>query len=144
MKLRVSTGRKEKGIIMKEYQRKKNNPYWLPKQIYMQALWKIRDYYRIKAEMDDVITEHKSDPDGMPKKNEISDPVFKKAMKRDKLGRQAKMIENSLLVIPKEYRRGVWEQIQQNKRYPNDADRHTYGKYKAMYIHEVAKSFGMI
>ena len=35
---------------MKEYQRKRNNPYQLPHNVYMRVLYHIRDYERMKAE----------------------------------------------------------------------------------------------
>lgn len=33
---------------MRDYQRRKNNKYYLPKSVYHRTLWVIRDYERMK------------------------------------------------------------------------------------------------
>lgn len=128
---------------MKEYQLKKDNPYWLPHSVYMQALWIIRDYDRIVYEADSIITDSPSYDCGLDK-SKISDPVFGKVLRRSVLAERAKKIKECLNVIPEEYRSGVWSSIVYRTRYPDDANKRTYGRYRAQFIHRVAKVFVLI
>ena len=123
---------------MKEYQRKKNNKYMLPHTVYQSTIWLIRDYYRQKQEMDEILLESPPPPDGMPSGHALSNEPAAKAQRRAQNFKKTTAIENGLLSIPEEYRSGVWNNVQYGKRYPDDADRHTYGRYKAKFIYEVA------
>lgn len=129
---------------MRDYQRQKNNKYLLPPAVYHRTIWTIRDYYRLVAEAEDLLTNSPPPSDGMPKDGAISDPVFQRAQRRYELKRQARAIDGALVIIPKEYRTGVWSNIQWNKRFPNDAGRATYARYKSKYIYEVASKLGLI
>jgi hypothetical protein len=66
------------------------------------------------------------------------DPVYQKVAKMEDIRKVTDAIEQELLQIPKEYRQGVWESITERKRFPDDADRSTYGRYKSKYVYSVA------
>ena len=55
-----------------------------------------------------------------------------------------KAVEKAKKEIPEEYQAGVWQNIIYDARYPDDADRHTYGKWKARFVYHVARYMGWI
>ena len=122
-----------------EYQRQKNNKYILPTAVYNHTIWQIRDYRRLKEALAAIPQESPEPLDGMPRgRGGVGDPVYAKAVKMAAIRRVVDAIESELKAIPSEYRRGVWESIQERKRFPNDADRSTYGRYKSKYVYSVA------
>lgn len=100
---------------MREYQRKKNNPWRLPQNLYMRVLYTIRDYNRIKAEQNTEA--HLS---------EIS------------------AIETALLDIPEFFRESILNNILYDSYFPLGADERTYRRYKQRYIYSVAKYLNLI
>ena len=121
------------------YQRKKNNKYILPAAVYNHTIWQIRDYKRLKETMAMIPQESPAPPDGMPTGQGFTgDPTFRKVAKMEDIRRVTDAIEKALEEIPKEYRKGVWENIQFQKRFPDDADRTTYGRYKSKMVYGVA------
>lgn len=132
--------------LSRDYQRKINNRYKLPKAIYHQTLWIIRDYERVKRQLENTLNCSNSNKDinSFIQTNRTSNPVLNEVIKRDKYFNYVKIIEKSLNVIPTEYQKGVWDNITKYKAYPLDADRSTYGRYKSKFIHEVAERFDLI
>lgn len=132
--------------LSRDYQRKINNRYKLPKAIYHQTLWIIRDYERVKRQLENTLNCSNSNKDinSFIQTNRTSNPVLNEVIKRDKYFNYVKIIEKSLNVIPTEYQEGVWDNITKYKAYPLNADRSTYGRYKSKFIHEVAERFDLI
>ena len=128
---------------MRDYQRSKTK-YILPRTVYCQTLWRIRDYYRLKELADSLIECKESDIDGMPKGNNTTDKVGTTVIKREKFVKEVCSINDSIKEIPQEYRSGVWNNIQFYQPYPIDADRATYGRYKSKFIYKVAEKLGLI
>lgn len=127
------------------YQRTKNNKYILPTAVYNHTIWQIRDYRRLKEALAAIPQESPAPPDGMPKaQGATSDPVYAKVAKMEDIRRVIDAIETELKAIPPEYRKGVWESIQERKRFPNDADRSTYGRYKSKFVFGVAQRLNYI
>mgnify|MGYP003471714059 FL=1 len=121
------------------YQRRKNNKYILPNAVYNHTIWQIRDYKRLKQALALIPQESPAPPDGMPQAQGFTgDPVYQKVAKMEDIRKVTDAIEQELLQIPKEYRQGVWESITERKRFPDDADRSTYGRYKSKYVYSVA------
>ena len=121
------------------YQRKKNNKYILPNAVYNHTIWQIRDYKRLKQALALIPQESPNPPDGMPQAQGFTgDPVYQKVAKMEDIRKVTDAIEQELLQSPKEYRKGVWESITERKRFPDDADRSTYGRYKSKYVYSVA------
>ena len=132
--------------MSRDYQRKINNRYKLPRAIYHQTLWIIRDYERVKRQLENTLNCSNSNKDinSFIQTNRTSNPVLNEVIKRDKYFNYVKIIEKSLNVIPTEYQEGVWDNITKYKAYPLNADRSTYGRYKSKFIHEVAERFDLI
>lgn len=128
---------------MRDYQRKKNNKYILPSAVYHQTIWTIRDYYRMKQEADDILTESSAAYDGMPHGKKTVDIVAKKAAKRESLIAKITAIESALSEIPTEYQKPIWKNILYGTPYPAHADRSTYGRNKAKFVSSAAKRLGL-
>lgn len=128
---------------MRDYQRRKTK-YILPRTVYYQTLWRIRDYYRLKELADSLIECKESNLDGMPKGNNTTDKVGTTVIKREKFIKEVYLINDSIKEIPQEYRSGIWNNIQFYQPYPMDADRATYGRYKSKFIYKVAEKLGLI
>ena len=126
----------------RNYQRTKNNPYWLPHSLYRKVLITIEDYPRMKAAQLAVI---KQSPEtfGGPK-NMISDPTANKGVRVANMSRETDAIDRALEAIPPEYRRGVWEHIVNGARYPDDAAYITYQRQRQLFIYLTAKNLKMI
>ena len=131
---------------MRDYQRQKNNKYILPSALYHQIIWQIRDYYRLKEEYESIPAMGRSvtDYDGMPHGSPSFDAMDKKIIRMDKLKQVIDIVETEKESIPEEYRQAVWNNILYRTAYPCDADRTTYGRWKARMIYNVAKRQGLI
>jgi hypothetical protein len=128
---------------VKEYQRQKNNKYILPRAVYNQTIWRIRDYYRLKESADDMIMAS-AGADGMPRGSGISNTTASTAEKREKYMNDVSIIESELKALPKEYQKGVWNSIMFGESYPLDAARQTYSTYKSQFIFNVANKFNVV
>ena len=131
---------------MRDYQPQKNNPYWLERSLYVRTLSLIRDYNRMKSECADIPEQGKSlsDLDGMPHGTNISDETFHKVNQMSRYWEDMKAVEQSLNLIPEEYQNGVWYNITEHIRYPDDADKRTYATYKQRFIFHVAYNKGWV
>ena len=110
----------------------------MPKTLYKKTLALIRDYERLKEEKEDVISLNGAG-DGQPRGTDTTNPTESKAIKLIEINNQIKAIEEAQKEIPKEYLKGIMENIINNKRYPDDANRVTYCRQKSRYIATVAK-----
>ena len=129
---------------MRDYQRKRGK-YTLPREVYLQTLWQIRDYHRLKDMYDAVAEESPAPSDGMPRTKGItSDPTYQKAVKLEHIGRVILAIETARDMVPEEYRPGVWASVMYREPYPIDADRTTYGRWKSKFVYTVAEKLNFI
>lgn len=127
----------------KDYQRHKNNKYFLPNAVYHMTIWLIRDYDRMQQRLDEILLESSSSDDGIHSGNQGSE-VLAKVMKREEYRRKTLAIEEALKMIPEEYQRGVWNSVCHREPYPQDADRNTYGRWKSRFIYNVALKMNFI
>ena len=126
----------------RNYQPKKNNPYRLPPNVYMQCLYAIRDYDRLCAERTDIL--HSSPSlDGQPRGGETSDTTADKAVRLERLSRMCEDVEQALVQVPTEYRRGVVSGIMYGC-YPNNADPETYRRWRRKLLFWLAEKKGML
>lgn len=130
--------------MSRDYQRKLNNKYQLPREVYHLTLWQIRDYDRMKDEAEAILTESLPPPDGQPKGTGTGDEVASKAARREEYIRKTRAVEEALEIVPEEYRRGVWRNVTEWKAYPKDADRSTYGRWKSRFVYETARRLGIV
>lgn len=128
---------------MRDHQRLKNNKYILPRAVYNQTIWRIRDYYRLKETADDLII-GSSTLDGMPRSRALSDRTEQAAERRERYLKDVNLIESELKLIPCEYQKGVWNSIMFGERYPDDSHRSTYSEHKSKFIFSVAHRFGLV
>lgn len=70
---------------MRDYQPTKNNPYILPHALYMQVVWLIRDYDRMREEYESSLDKSPAPPDGQPRGGSNVDSTQEKALTRANL-----------------------------------------------------------
>lgn len=128
---------------MREYQRK-TGKYILPGNIYMQTIYQIRDYYRLKEEAQMILDESPDPPDGQPKGGSGKSDVERKALRRERVLNIINVIDRGRALLPEEYRQGVWNNVIYHDAFPNDADRATYGRYKSLFVYTVAKELFLL
>ena len=124
----------------RDYQRIQGNRWVLPRNLYRQTLYAIRDYPRIKDEYEAMLHGSPADLDGQPKGNLPGDPTAVTAVKAELLHNQIKAVDDAKKVVPPEYMQGIWKNILYGCPYPDDADRTTYWRHKSHFVYEVAKN----
>ena len=131
--------------VGREYQRKKNNPYLLPHALYMRMIYLIRDYNRLKAEVESILHNSPPPPNGMPSgQNKIKLPTEEKAIKLALTEEEIEAIENALAEIPEFFRLPVMNNIMYGFRYPIGADERTFRRYKQIFVFYVAQNLKKI
>lgn len=112
---------------MRNYQSKKKNPYLLPHNVYMQTLYLIRDYERLKEEYSQLMNP--------------STTMSKQSKKiRGVICQKIDAIENAAKEIPEYYQKGVWNNVLYGYRYPINADIRTWQTYKQRFIYYTAQN----
>lgn len=118
---------------MRNYQKTKNNPYLLPKFLYAEVKYMIKDYKRLKEDYEML--------SAMSSENRNWAKLCTEASK-------ISAIDMALLRIPEEYRLGVVNNIEHERSrdgyYPADADYRTYQKYKQRFIYYVAENLNYV
>lgn len=122
---------------MRDYQRIKNNPYYLPRDVYRLTLSFIRSYPQLKDKLDAVINESPAPPDGMPRGSSVGDPTEKRAERIEPLTGDIRIIERALELAPLDYQRPILDSIIYYKPYPQWADRTTFSRWKQRVIYDV-------
>lgn len=130
--------------MSRDYQRTKRNPWILPHNLYRQTLYAIRDYNRLKEEYDYLIMGQPAEMDGQPRGTQTGDPTAAIAAKAERLHNKIKAIEDAKSVIPKEYMKGIWDNIMYGYSFPDYAHRNTYSYQKAHYVYEVARRLTLL
>lgn len=94
----------------------------------------------MKEKADDVImASHDHDE---VRGGDVPDPTFSIAVKRERYVRLIAIIDDEKRKIPDEYQRGVWESIMYGSRFPDDANRSTYGRWKSRFVYNIAVRLG--
>ena len=127
-----------------DYQRKKNNPYYLPKTLYRRVLSVIRDYERQKEEINDILY-GTSDRDGTVVSGGIAGkPTENMAIRLDKYRKDTEAVEQGLFKIPEEYRKGVYRNIVYRERFPDIATYRTWLRWRQRYVWNVASRLNLV
>lgn len=131
--------------MARDYPRR-TGKYKVPASVYHQCVWLIRDYYRLKDNVESLTVLAPIEIEDIPKSqtNRTSDIVFNIVLKRERFMDRIRIIDQAINSIPPEYRKGVWNNLQFNKPYPLDAHRNTYSTYKAKMVYSVAKDLKLI
>ena len=124
--------------LARDYQPYKNNKYLLPQPLYRMTLAFIRDHKRKLLTYNQIGQESPPPPDGQPRSTVASDPTKRAGIRRAEMRTAIKAVESALEMIPPEYRKGVWDNIVNYRRYPDDASVSTYKRYKQRFIYYVA------
>lgn len=127
---------------MRDYQRKLNNSWHLPRTLYRRVLAVIRDYDRQREEINNILygtAEHDGLSSGVPGK-----PTENAAMRMMQYTGDVEAVERALETIPEEYRMGVLDNIRYGDRFPCTAHYKTWLRYRQKLIYEVAKKLNLL
>lgn len=128
---------------MQDYQHKRDNPYFLPQTLYRRVLSVIRDYRRQRGEVNDILYgTHNAEvvvTGGIPKS-----PVESIAIRLEKYTADIEAVEKALEKIPPEYRKSVFENIADGKRFPETAHYNTWLRWRKRFVYYVAKEFNLV
>lgn len=128
-----------------DYQRKKNNPYFLPNTLYKRVLAVIRDYDRQRSEIVDILYSlPEKDMTEVPIDNGTGRPTEKKAIKLSLYQNDVDAVTSALEKIPEEYRNGVFRNILYGERFNDTAAYRTWIRNKQKFVFEVAKNLYLI
>ena len=134
--LEICSGR-EKIFVPRNYQPIKNNPYWLPHNLYMRVLYIIRDYPRMISEQNAVIYTTPEKHKGT--KNQHGDPTANKATKLAMMSSETDAIDFALHDIPVEYRSAIWDNILYDIPYKVPANKNTFRYWRSKFCYSIAE-----
>ena len=103
---------------MRNYQPKKNNPYRLPHYLFYRMVYLVKDYERMKIEIDTIIGSFPSMTGNKPNKGVYSDPTGEKVVRVEKIRFECDAVDRALKMIPPEYRSGILNKICREEPYP--------------------------
>lgn len=135
-------------IRVRDYQ-PKNNPYWLPRDIYMQTIWFIRGYDRRAGEVARDPFSSPPPPDGQPKGTKTGNPTATLAVILADAQLSNRIVDEALSELPEEYRDAIRDNVLFGAPWPriNGVPMHsktTYSKYKHLFLFKVAKKLNLI
>lgn len=117
---------------------------YLPRDVFYETVWIIRGYDRRKKRLEDIVDEQPDPRQPHVKGGMPGSPVHTKASKRERDRDIVAAVDKALQQVPKEYRKGVWNKVAYQERYPDDADPSTYSRYKSVFIIQTAINLGYI
>lgn len=99
----------EEADITRNYQRKKNNRYWLPDDVYRRVVAHVRAYPALCRRRDEILF---ASPSGEgPSGGGIGDPTASKAMQLARIDDDIAAVDRALSKIPREYRQGLVDNV---------------------------------
>jgi hypothetical protein len=130
--------------VPREYQIAKNNPYLLPHNLYMRVLYTIRDYDRVRGEYDALL--HGSPPKLAERApgGGSARPAEDKAVRLAAMSGEIHAVEQALMAVPEEYRRGLMDNICHGAPYPDTAHYNTWRYWRYRFAWHVAKRLKLI
>ncbi len=127
---------------MSDYQLKKLKSCLLPETVYRQALWAVKDLPRMREsllEMEQSLDCLSQVYTGQPRGSGIhSDMTAKRAGQMANLALRIRIIEDSLKVVPVEYRDGILDKVAYGVPYPDFRHPNTWRKWQQAFLYEVA------
>ena len=124
--------------MSRDYQAKKNNPYYLQRPLYRMTLAFIRDHERKMAEYNALAEASPPPSEGQVRSSAAGSPTERAGIRRVEMRVAIDAVNDALALVPAEYQKGVWENIVRYKKYPDDAAPRTYRTYKQRFIYFVA------
>lgn len=129
---------------MRDYQKKKNNPYYLPRTLYRRVLSVIRDYDRQKREINDILY-GTAERDGIAVAGgKTGNPTENAAIRLAQYENDIEAVEQALAQLPEEYRKGVFNNIRLGERFPDEAHYVTWWRWKQRFVWCVAKNLNLL
>lgn len=116
----------------------------LPANVRRQVLYLVKDYDRMVSEADGILDESGKPSGGMPRSGSISDTVAAKAAKRERLLQRINAIDEAALMIPKDLRDAVFENVKDGTPLPDLAHPQTYYRWRSIFLYAVAEKLNMI
>jgi len=129
---------------MPNYYARRTGRYALPPNVRNQLIYLIKDSKRMREEADAIISEYGLNFDSTPKHGVVSDTVASKAERREYILSRLSAIEAAFERIPKVYRKPIYDNICELKRYPDYADRTTFWRQRSKLLYYLAKELKMI
>jgi len=101
----------------------------------------VRDYDRLKEEYLNVLYEHKTPVmDGIKRGSRaVGNPTAEGAIRLERLSSKMEAVEQALMCVPEEYRKGVEEHAKYKKEFPRCAGRTTWQTWQARFLWHVAR-----
>ena len=131
--------------MAQDYQRRKNNPYFLPGTLYQRVLAVIRDYERERSEMIDMLYSiPNKDMTEVSKSNGNGKPTERKAIILSFYKNDIDAVVSALEKLPIEYRQGVFKNIVYRERFSDIAAYRTWIRQKQRFVYEVAKNLNLV
>jgi len=81
---------------------------------------------------------------GSQRSGKKSSSTERTAIRLSSMGSDMKAVEQALILIPEEYRDGVMDNLVYGLRYPGDAGRSTYWRWKQKFMYSVAKNLNHV
>ncbi|MCF0140586.1 MAG: hypothetical protein HUJ78_00965 [Mogibacterium sp.] len=103
---------------MHEYQIRSMECYVLPRTVYMQCIWLVRDIDRMKAF--------------------VGDDANRDADMFENIESRIRTVEDALMTIPEEYRQGIVDNIVLKKSFKDYAHENTWRRWKQQFLYELA------
>lgn len=125
-----------RGVNVRDYRLKSSD---LPSHVYAQVIAIVRGYDSMKNEYDAILHTSPDPPDGQPRGTVNPDTTSREGVIRADISQKLEAIEQSILIVPEDYRQGVWDNAVYGIPYPLYADRTTYWRYKAKFFRAIAK-----
>lgn len=106
-------------------------------------LYLVRDYDRMKKEAIEITNSYPI-LSGKSLKSTPSDPTGEKAIRLVAINRDCDAVDQALLQIPEEYRKGIIGHMLYKTPYPIDAGEATYKRWRCRFIYYIAKNLSYI
>ena len=128
------------------YQRKKDNPYELRRDIFCRMLWVVRGYEATKAEYYDIIRYKPPILSGMPRSTTMLRPTEGVATKlATEKYKELHAVESALENTPPKFREPIYKRIVSDKQY--DFSEHcedTWKDYEAEFLYNIAVNLDLV
>ena len=128
--------------MARNYQHTKNNPHWLPHNVYMRVIYIVRDYDRMKQEQSALI--HSTPAQQGGSRSGLGNPTENKAIILAQMSRETDAVDRALAEIPEEYRRGVFRSAAYRDPYPITANESTWRRWKYRFTYAIAQNLRLI
>ena len=112
--------------------------YKLTKEAYQETIWFIRRYPQFEKQHRNLIDLRSIDYDKITGSGSgYSDPVAAAVIRAERVKKKISAIDNGLLMVPEEYRKGLVDNIIKKKPYPYFADTSTWKRWKRRFVYWV-------